>query len=231
MDNLKLYRFSTRKYICDLMHKGDLCLNPATKYGEKGLSKGAFDPNELKFAQTLPDGIKFEAFCGKTGKSKGILDVIKADPLIAESETNYYVFCMTYNYLKSMYCEFEADTCLVIADPDKFINHVCKSIMKDLPGWFVNAGTVSYRSKKAFYTLWPEYDDIFYGKETTSYTHQYEIRIVCVPPEPIKTLSKKIINIGDLHGYTYITGIENPDKMIESEHSNAIGSPFKCKLS
>ncbi len=231
MDTLKLYRFSSRKYICNLIHKGELCLNPVTTYGENGLSKGAFDPNELKFEQKLPDGVQFEAFCGKTGKSKGKLEAISISPLIAESETNYYVFCMSYNYLHHMYSDFKADTCLVITDPDKFINQACKSIMKELPGWFINAGTVKYRSKEAFYTLWPEYNDIFYGKETKNYTNQYEIRIVCVPPEPIKELPQKIINISNLHGYTYITGIENPENMIESEYINALGSPFKCKQS
>lgn len=34
--------------------------------------------------------------------------------------------------------------------------------------------------------------------------------------------------IGDLYGYTFITGIESPDNMIESEYSNALGSLFRC---
>ncbi len=66
---------------------------------EEGLSKGAFDPGELEFEQTLLEGVEFEAFCGKTGKSKGKLEVIDVSPLKAYSETNYYVFCMSYRYL------------------------------------------------------------------------------------------------------------------------------------
>ena len=42
-------------------------------------------------------------------------------------------------------------------------------------------------------------------------------------------LERKIINIGNLYGYTFISGIENPDQMIESEYTNAMGSPFKGK--
>lgn len=229
MDDLRLYRFGRRSHICDLIHRGELCLSPATTYGEEGLPKGAFDPCELEFEQMLPKGVEFEAFCGKTGKSKGKLEVINVSPLTAYSETNYYVFCMSYRYLHDFYKEFKVDTCLVITDPDRFINQACKSIIKALPGWFVNAGTVLYRSKKSFYTIWPRYNDIFYGKDSDEFAHQFEIRILCVPPEPIMKLERKIINIGNLHGYTFITGIENPDHMIESEYSNALGSPFKCK--
>jgi len=231
MDDLRLYKFGKRNRICNLIHKGQLCLTPASQYGEDGLSKGAFDPEELSFKQTLPEGAKFEAFCGKTGRSKGNFDVVGESLCEAYSETNYYVFCMAYQYLHEFYKEFDADSCLVIVDPDRFINQACKSIMKSLPGWFINAGTVRYKSKKVFYSLWPSYDDIFYGKDSDSYGHQYEIRIVCVPPEPIKKLSRKIVSIGNLYGYTFITGVERPNSMIESEHSNALGSPFKCMQS
>jgi hypothetical protein len=150
MDGLRLYRFGKRNHICDLIHKGELCLNHATTYGEEGLSKGAYDPSELEYEQTLPEGVEFEAFSRKTGKSKGKLEVVNVSPLKAYSETNYYVFCMSYRYIHEFYKEFQADTCLVITDPDRFINQACKSIMKELPGWFVNAGTVSYRSRKSF---------------------------------------------------------------------------------
>lgn len=228
MDELRFYKFSKRKRICALAHEGELCLNPATTYGEGGLSRGAFDPDELQNVQTLPDEVELTAYCGKTGKLKGKLDVLEIGPTIAESETNYYVFCMSYAYMHRYYEEFDADTCLVITDPGRFINQACKEIMIRLPGWLVNAGTVRYRSTKAFYTMWPRYDDIFYGKDSGKYGHQYEVRIVCVPPNPIKILERKIVNIGNLHGYTYITGLESPHLMIPSEHSEALGSLFKC---
>lgn len=150
MDDLRLYRFGERTHICNSIHRGELCLNPATIYGEKELSKGALDHDELQFVQTLPVGVEFEAFCGNTGKSKGKYDIVNVGPLTAFSETNYYVFCMSYRYHQEFYKEFKADTCLVTTDPDRFINQACKSIMKVLPSWFVNAGTVSYKSKKHF---------------------------------------------------------------------------------
>lgn len=229
MNDLRLYRFGKRDHICDLVHRGELCLNPATTYAENGLSKGAFDPSELEFEQTLSKGVEFEAFCGRTGKSKGKMEVVNVSPLTAYSETNYYLFCMSYRYLHEFYEEFKADTCLVVADPDRFINQACKSIMNVLTGWHVSAGTTFYRPKKSFTTMWPSYNDIFYGKDGDEFAHQFETRIVCVPPEPIMELERKIVNIGNLHGYTFITGVEDPNHMIESEYSNALGSPFKCK--
>lgn len=100
--------------------------------------------------------------------------------------------------------------------------------MNELPGWFVNVGTVSYRSKKSFYTMWPNYNDVFYGKDSDEFGDQYEIRIICVPPDPVMEIERKIVNIGNLQGHTFITGIENPDHMIESGYTNALESSFKC---
>ncbi len=227
--DLRLYRFSTRQHICDLAHEGLLYLNPATKFGEDGLSKGAFDPEELRFSQTIPPGTTLEVFCGKTGNSKGVIEPISFGPLTAESDTNYYVFCMAYQYMFEFYAEFNADTCLVIADPDRFMNQACQCIMKELPGWLVNAGTVRYRSKKAFYSMYPSYHDISYNKEAEEFKHQYEVRIVCVPPKPMLNLKPIVVQIGNLYGYTFITGLEDPERMIESEHSNALGSLYKCR--
>jgi hypothetical protein len=79
--------------------------------------------------------------------------------------------------------------------------------------------------------MWPSNDDIYYGKNASKFKHQYEIRIVCVPPNPKKELDRIIVNIGDLHGYTHITGIESPNQTIPSEYSDALGSPFKCNNS
>lgn len=226
--DLQLYRFSTRQRICNLMHEGLLYLNPATKFGEVGLSKGAFDPEELRFSQSIPPGTTLEVFCGKTGKPKGGIESINFGSLTAKSETNYYIFCMTYQYVFEYYAEFNADTCLVITDPDRFINQSCLSIREKLPGWLISAGTVRYRAKKAFYSMYPTYHDIFYNKDADEFKHQHEIRVVCVPPEPMLNLEPIVVHIGNLYGYTFITGLENPNHMIESEHSDALGSPFKC---
>jgi hypothetical protein len=226
--NLRLYRFSTRQRICDLAHEGLLYLNPATQFGEKGLSKGAFDPEELSLSQTIPPGTTLEVLSRKTGEWKELEEPINFGQLTAESDTNYYVFCMTYQYTHRFYTEFNADTCLVITNPDRFINQAGKCLRKELPGWLVNAGTVRYRSKKAFYSLYPSYRDIFYNKDAEEFMHQYEVRIVCAPPKRILDLEAKVIRIGNLYGYTFITGIEDPKRMIESEYSNALGSPFKC---
>lgn len=227
--DLRLYRFSTRQRILDLAHKGLLYLNPATKFNRDGLSKGALDPNELRFSQTIPTEARatLEAFCGTSGKSKGTLKPTSFGPLMTESDTNYYVFCMTYRYMFEYYAEFNADTCLIIVDPDRFINQACLAIRKILPGWLINAGTVQYRSKQAFHSLYPSYRDIFYHKDADKFGHQYEIRIVCAPPERTLNLEPLVIPISNLYGYTFITGLENPERMIESERSNSLGSPYK----
>lgn len=143
---------------------------------------------------------------------------------MAESDTNYYVFCMTYQYMFEFYSEFNADTCLVIVDPDRFMSQACLAIRKVLPGWLINAGTVRYRSKQEFYSMNPSYHDIFYHKDADKFGHQYEIRIVCAPPVRTLNLEPLIVTIGNLYGYTLIAGLENPELMIESEHSNSLGS-------
>ena len=226
MQNLRLYKFGKRRHIWELAHLGRLYLTPAAKYGDPNLAPGAYDPKELVLEQRLPAGVVFEAYDGKTGQSKGELKPIEVGPLIAELDTNYYVFCMSCRYEPGLYAEFHADTCLVIADPDRFINQACKAIMEALPDWAVDAGTVRYRSPSALHTLYPIKQDIYYGKDK-AYEHQYEIRIVCTPPKPVIQLEPMLVSIGNLYGYSYLTGIESPNSMIECEHSDSLGSPFK----
>lgn len=226
MSDLRLYKFGERRNIHSLAHRGNLYLSPASKYADRSYSAGIYDPKELVLEQRLPEGVEFEAFDGQTGESKGILKPISVGPMVARLQSNYYVFCMSYRYGTDLYAEFNADTCLVITDPDRFINQACKAIMAALPGWAVDAGTARYQSPNVFYSMYPTNQDVYYGKQN-EYTHQCEIRIVCTPPSPIRTLDPKIVCVGDLYGYTFITGIESPDNMIESEYSNAPGSPFK----
>lgn len=232
MNALRLYKYGKRQHMCSLVHQGQLYLSPATKYDDKSLSPGAYDPKELILEQRLPEGIKLEAFDRKTGKSKGELHPVHVGPAIAQLETDYYVFCMSYRYGLDLYEEFsseesKADTCVVIADPDRFITQAGKAIMRALPDWAVDAGTARYRSLNSFFGMYPTNQDIYYEK-TVDHVHQAEIRIVCTPPKPVPRLEPMIVEMGNLYGYTYITGIEAPDWMIEAEHSEALGLPFKC---
>jgi hypothetical protein len=226
MSDLRLYKFGERRNIHSLAHRGNLYLSPASKYADENLGAGVYDPNELVLEQRLPEGVEFEVFDRKTSESKGILKPVSLGPMVAELQSNYYVFSMSYRYGTDLYAEFNADTCLVIADPDRFINQACKAIMAALPGWAVDAGTVRYRNPTAFYSLYPVNQDVYYGKRD-EYRRQCEIRIVCTPPSPIPSLDPRVVCIGNLYGYTFITGVESPGKMIESEYSNALGSPFK----
>ena len=227
-DDLRLYRFGKRAHICDLVHDGRLCLNPATTYANNALPMGAFDPGELELVQTMPQGTRFEVF-SRDGRPKGTLNTIGSIRATSKLETNYYVFCMSYRYGVDQYTRFDADTCLVFTDPDRFINQACKAIMRRLPGWAVDAGTVWYHSADNFFSLRPLRQDIYYNKPLQNYP-QNEIRIVCSPPRSEFTyeLERLFVLIGDLHGYTFLASAEYPDRLIESEHSQAWGSPVSC---
>lgn len=226
-NDLRLYRFSKRQYVCELAHHGRLWLNPATTYARSGLSMGAYDPSELRLTQRLPTGTRFEVFARDTGRSKGHIEL--AGDITAELETNYYVFCMSYRYGVDQFSRFDADTCLLITDPDRFINQACKAIRKLLPDWAVDAGTVRYRSPEGLFSLRALNQDIYYHKESR-YHPQNEVRIVCSPPRRDYTydLQPLIVEIGNLHGYTYLVSSTSPDRIIETEHSEALGSPCKC---
>ena len=228
-NDLRLYRFSKRQYICELAHYGRLCLNPATTYARSGLSMGAYDPSELRLTQRLSPATRFEVFARDTGRSKGQLEFMGDITATAQLETNYYVFCMSSRYGVDQYARFNADTCLVIADPDRFINQACKVIMQILPGWAVDAGTVRYRSSENFFSLRPLNQDVYYHKQS-DYHAQNEVRIVCSPPRGDYTydLQPLIVGIGNLHGYTYLASSTLPDRMIKTQHSEALGSPCKC---
>ena len=149
--------------------------------------------------QELPPTTRLEAFT-RDGKPKGDLEVIGSITATVELETNYYVFCMSHRYDVRFYTEFNADTCLVIADPDRFINQACKAIAKRLPGWAIDAGAVRYRSPTEFFSLKPLNQHIYYNKDSDQHW-QTEVRIVCSPPrrEYTHRLEQLFVNIGNLH--------------------------------
>lgn len=223
---LKLYRFSKRQHIRALVEVGEIYLSPASRFSGTDSSNGAYDPTELYIDQTIPAEATWELFDGKTGVAKGPLPVLKAGPMRSQSDKDYYVFCMSYRYTHALYREFEADTCLIIRDPDRFINQVGLGLHRQLPGWAINAGTVSYLPPQVLYEHGPTYQDIFYAKPW-SYRNQCEVRIVCSPPGEIPKLEPIKIQIGTVADYTAITGIERPDLLLESrDWINSWASPF-----
>lgn len=223
---LQLYKFSKRMHIRDLVEKGEVYLSPASRFSGNHLSKGAHDPTELYIEERLPDNVEWEVFDGRNGASKGLLQGAKWGPLRSQSDKDYYVFCMSYRYDAALYAEFEADTCLIIRDPDRFINQVGLALRRELPGWSIDAGTVLYLPDKAFFSRHPTYHEIFYTKPST-YRHQCEIRIVCSPATLVPKLQPRTIYAGSIADYTAVSGVERADLLMDSlDWLNAWASPF-----
>ncbi len=221
-----LYKFGRREHVLALAERGQLYMTPVSYYSNEGLSKGAFDDGELEVRQTLPKGQTTYDVFSKEGKFKGSFKPLAEGPLIAGQSPNAYVFCLSYDYNKALYEEFEADTCLIIEDADVFINQVCMALMNKLKGWVVGAGTVTYRNEDDFFSLYPTNQDIYYNKPM-KYAHQKEIRIVCTNSDYTDTFEPFVIDVGTIHHYTHITGIERPDHMISTqEYINAWVSPW-----
>lgn len=191
-----LYKFGQQDHMERLAYSGDVYLYPASKFNNGSLPKGAHDPSELIIEQQLPPEARFYVIDKATGK-KSYLETVNISPLKTLAVSDYYTFCMTTVFNPSMFHEFEADTCVVINDPKKFLLSLGKAIETTFPGWACWFDYVAYYSKKKFYSYDFSFSEIMFAKES-DYAPQNEFRFVCIPPEPVEKLEPITVNVGQL---------------------------------
>jgi len=191
-----LYKFGNQCHMKRLAYSGDVYLSPASKFDNGSLPKGAHDPSELIIEQQLSPEAKFYVVDKTTGE-KSFLETVNISPLKTRPVSDYYTFCMTTVFNPSMFHEFEADTCVVINDTEKFLLSLGKAIEATIPGYAYWFDHVTYYSKKKFYSFDFSFREIMFAKEL-DYAPQNEFRFVCIPPEPVEKLEPITVNVGQL---------------------------------
>ena len=162
-EKITLYKFGKREHIIALAEEGKLFLNLASNFADSSYSKGAFDGGELILNQTLSVEAEFQAF-SKDGKPKGKFKAISPSPVTIGPVPDALLFCTSFVYNKDLYEEFEADSCLIIEDADRFVSQACKAIMNSIEGSYVDAGSVYYRYEEELYSLDFMNQHVYYNK-------------------------------------------------------------------
>ena len=224
-EKITLYKFGKREHIIALAEEGKLFLNLASKFADSSYSKGAFDAGELMLNQTIPVEAEFQVF-SKDGKPKGKFKAISPSPMTIGPAPDALIFCTSFVYNKSLYEEFEADSCLIIRDADRFVNQACKAILNSIEGSYVDAGSVFYSFEEELYSLDFKNQHVYYNKPA-KYAHQKEMRIVATIQNEKSEPKPTIVDIGPTADYCMFTGIELPDSCIEaSDYARSWASPW-----
>jgi hypothetical protein len=102
-----------------------------------------------------------------------------------------------------LFGDFKYDACLIITQPQLFIDQLAHSVLRQLPRWNARARPVSYidpvRAK-------PAAADLYWTKDF-SYAYPYEYRLVWLPPFPLFTLRPIDVELGSLRASCHLISL------------------------
>jgi hypothetical protein len=190
-----LVKYGKEEHIKDAFEKGKIRISPANYYNDSSLNR-AIQDDELKLSIRLRHK-KNEALERFPNDLQNPVPSVGSVIKVLEAPTNYYVYCMASEFSLRLFPDFEADACLIIRNPEIFINHLRNAVLEQLPGWASFAEGVKYIDPVN--TTESEVD-IFYAKDF-KYTYQKEYRVFWRPLTPIMKLDYLYIELGNLSDY------------------------------
>jgi hypothetical protein len=184
-----LIKYSKREFVEAALYRGDMRISPASAYNDPSLNFSIMD-DELSIPLRQQD--------------------VSADqsttPL--SSATDYYVYCLANEFSLRLFGDFEADACLVIAQPYIFIDRLSQAVMKKL---FLRQGLWQGYARPIQYVdpvqpLKPDVD-IFCGKNFR-FAYQHEYRMVWRPISPRSGLPFLYVQVGSLEDCCKIISLD-----------------------
>ena len=187
-----------------MLETGEMRIAPASIYNDSSLNPAIRDEELKLIVEYHPSNIKLEHY---DSKNKKIMQIHPTGNLIKtiESSTNYYVYCISKSYEARLYEDFEADSCLVIKDVNRFINAVATAFFEQVSKqWSCSAGLVKYIDP----LLCPIKNiDVFFSKHFR-YWYQSEYRMIWLPPKAEKEILPVFIKIGDMRNYCELINLK-----------------------
>lgn len=121
------------------------------------------------------------------------------------SPTDYYLFSFSAAFSSRLFGDFSETACLIILDPKPFVERVIRAFSKELPGWSVKFGPVSY------------YDSVRGDPSRIvvpmfkpfKHAYQREVRGVWTPSSPVTKLEPFEIDLGTLRDCAVLVDIES----------------------
>ncbi|MGI8733749.1 MAG: hypothetical protein ACR2LM_10670 [Pyrinomonadaceae bacterium] len=192
-----LLKYGQTRFLQPLLEKGIVRIAPAAMYDDPSLSPAVRDTElEISIA-ALPSEVKLVAYDGKTGQLKGPVHPKGNITMTAKARSNYYVLCLAAAFSLRMFGDFNADSCLLIKDPVRFVETVQRAFDEKLPGWDSLGWGVSYIDPFQAKSARP---DVHFSKHFR-YAYQKEYRIVWLPPTKQTSLDPIFLELGNLEEY------------------------------
>jgi hypothetical protein len=186
-------KFGKREYMQQLYESGAVRIQPATYFAQTDHA-GAVRDDELRLAVsaalTREDIIKFV---------RNPQDVPANMPeqridLSFESPTDYWLYCVTNSVEPRLFVDFNADSCVIIRDREKFSQMLREAARKHLD-------TATMHNCPAVYVdpLLPPTAEIFVPLvKHFRYTYQDEYRFCWLPSAPVQRVAYLDVQIGSL---------------------------------
>ncbi len=205
-ENSYLLKFGNSAYMIPLFEQGRVRVGNAKLYDDPSLNP-AIQDDGVRFAEKcygmtveVPPSSVY-AVNGRSTRIETIGNVLR----VAECSTDYYIasFVMKYDY--RLFADFSRgsrepyDACLVIREPQRFIDRMRECAERELPGWDLCKSPVTYREPHHPIPC-PGSVDVFFTKHFR-YAYQREFRIAWIPPEPHDKLESVELVLGPLRDH------------------------------
>lgn len=189
-----LVKYGEQRYLRPMLEEGILRIAPASSYSDPSLNLARKD-SELEVSILLdPSESTVELVNEETFESERTIEVIGNLTATMNCTSDYYVYCLAMEYNVRLFDDFEADCCLIIQQPIKFVERLYKEVSHKLPGWTGRATGITYYDPLKIDRM-PS--NVFFQKHFR-YAYQREYRIVLLPPKPIKQAEPFFIELGNL---------------------------------
>lgn len=189
-----LVKLGKRNHMQELYEIGKIRISPAASYSDPSLNFAMRD-DELKIEQITPGSEVTLTYqdqrSGEQRTTKPIGEVIYTNSLA----TNYFVYCMSHTLSYRLFDDFEADSCVIIREPEVFGSRFLEVVKTHLPDWLDWNQEVEYIDP---YLHRKEEIDLVFSKHFR-YWYQQEYRFSWLPGTGAQTnLEAFFVELGSL---------------------------------
>jgi len=192
-----LIKYGKACHIKSMYENGEIQIKPASMYNDPSLNHAIKDNELSKTIYSLPSEVRMEAFDHKTGESRGKLNPIGNIANTSNSNTDYYLCCLSCVYDHRLFGDFNYDSCLIIKKPMAFVELLNRAFKERYPTWSMLNGNIIYVDPL---NVTNPYDNNPFLTKHFRYTYQHEFRLIWLPPpgQRMDSLSPMNLNIGSL---------------------------------
>lgn len=198
-----LVKYGKYRYLNTVLEKGVICINPASFYNDPSLNHAIRDSELQLIVQVHPRDIKLE-FLDKGSMRLKAIEARSNVAVTFRSHTDYYVYCLSSTFAPRLFYDFEADSCLLVTQPAKFVERLTENFQRKFPNWEGIDIPVIYVDP-----MRPIGEpNVFFSKHFR-YAYQKEYRVIWFPPSDEKALEPAFLELECLKDCCELISIQN----------------------